>query len=157
MDITALASVVMNLLTSLAPVAGTAIATKIGEDAYSAAKDQIRRLYEAVRKRFAHEQDGGKATQALQTFVEEGDLDYQSVVNAKLIRILQLDPDFARELSQFLQNQQVQQIVRAAEEAQVSDVHMENSLGRGQQEVDAGMKATVTGITMHIGQEKSHS
>src|SRR6266849_1543862 len=70
MDLAALTSLIMGIITPFVPLIGTTVATKLSEDAYGKAKEQAKRLYEAIHKRFSHEKDGGNASQAL-TIAEE--------------------------------------------------------------------------------------
>jgi hypothetical protein len=153
MDPAALTSLIMGILTPLLPLVGDAIVSKVGEDIYGKTKEQAKRLYESIRKRFAHEQDGGNATQALQTFAS-GDADYTPVVQKKLFNLLQTDPAFFEELSHILQSSGLRQTLTTEEEAKASKIRMTNTLGRGQQDIKAGRKSTVEDVQFIIGNEK---
>src|SRR5947209_311409 len=65
---------------------------------------QGKRLYELLQARFAREPDGGKASKALQSFIE--DPDYSAIVERKLYPLLQADPDFAETLRSIVQTGQ---------------------------------------------------
>lgn len=144
MDVTTLTTLAMGFL--------TAIATKTGEDVYDKAKEFTTHVYESLHARFAHEQDGGRASQALQTFVD-GDEDFASVVEKKLLTILQADPTFAHEFAQLLQTGP-RQLLMAAEEAQASRIRMNNTLGRGQQEIHLEKRARADDVQLNLGPEK---
>jgi hypothetical protein len=152
MDSAALTSLIMGIITSSLPLIGTAMATKLGEDVYGTAKEQAKRLYDAIHKRFSHEKDSGNASQALQALAG-GDTDYELVVEKKLFTILQADPGFARELAQIVQSGP-RQILTAAEEARASRIRMSNSLGRGHQEISAGKNSIIDDVQFTIGNEK---
>lgn len=153
MDPAALTSLIMGILTPLLPLVGDAIVSKVGEDVYHKTKEQAKRLYEAIRKRFAHEQDGDNATQALQTFAS-GDADFVPVVQKKLFTLLQNDPTFFNELSHILQSSSLRQRLTTQEEAQARRIRMSNTLGRGEQEIDEGRKSIVEDVHFSIGNEK---
>src|SRR2546425_8149163 len=98
MDPSTLTNQVMTTLTPVMPylgTAGAAIATKVGEDVYERGK----KLYEAIRARFAKEPDD-KASKALQAFVDDPDL--AGGVEIKLLRLIQTDPAFADTLRQIM-------------------------------------------------------
>ena len=152
MDLAALTSLIMGIITPLVPLIGTTVATKLSEDSYGTAKEQAKRLYEAIHKRFSHEKDSGNASQALQALAG-GDTDYEIVVEKKLFNILQTDSDFAHELAQIVQSGP-RQILTAAEEAKASRIRMSNSLGRGHQEISAGKSSIIDDVQFTIGNEK---
>jgi hypothetical protein len=152
MDAAAWTSLIMSIITPFVPLIGTTVVTKLSEDVYGTAKEQAQRLYEAIHKRFSHEKDGGNASQALQAFAD-GDTDYEIVVEKKLFTILQADPNFARELAQIVQSGP-RQILTAAEEARASRIRMNNSLGRGHQEISAGKSSIIDDVQFNIGNEK---
>ena len=152
MDLAALTSLIMGIITPLVPLIGAPIAAKLSEDAYETAKEQAKRLYEAIHKRFSHEKDNGNASQALEVLAG-GDTDYELVVEKKLFNILQADPDFARELIQIVQSGP-HQILTAAEEAKASRIRKNNSLGRGHQEISAGKSSIIDDVQLTIGNEK---
>jgi hypothetical protein len=145
MDITTLTALAMGLL--------TAMVSNVGEDVYAETKELTTHLYERIRSRFIHEQDGGRASQALQTFVD-GDADFGSVVEKKLVTILQADPVFSAELAQLLQSAP-RQLLMAAEEARASHIRISNTLGKGEQEIHLGTRASADDIQLHIGQEET--
>ena len=144
MDVATLTTLAMGLLTG--------IVTKAGEDVYVKSKELATRVYEVIRTRFSHEQDGGNASQALQTFMG-GDTDFSTVLEKKLLNVLKSDPAFAHELSQLLQSGP-RQLLIAAEEAKASHIHMSNTSGKGHQEVNLGHKATADDVEFNIGPEK---
>ena|SRR2546423_11744291 len=152
MDLAALTSLIMGIITPSVPLIGASIAARLGDDAYGTAKEQAKRLYEAMHKRFSHEKDRGNASQALQALAG-GDTDYEIVVEKKLFNMLQVDPDFARELAQIVQSGP-RQILTAAEEAKASRIRMNNSLGRGHQEISAGKSSIIDDVQFNIGHEK---
>ena len=104
MDAVTLANAVMGILNQHVPFLGgvggaiaAGAATDVGDTIYQKGKEQGKHLFEAVQDRFAGENDGGSATRALQSFTT-GDLDYSSVVQTKLERLLRDDPGFADNL-----------------------------------------------------------
>jgi hypothetical protein len=144
MDIATLTTLAMGFL--------TAVATKAGEDVYGETKALTTHVYEAIRGRFAHEGDSGRASQALQTFVD-GDPDYAGVVEKKLLNILNSDPAFTQELARLVQAGPRQSLT-AAEEAKAAHIRMSNTLEKGQQEINLGTRASADDIQFNIGQEK---
>ncbi|HLG63431.1 MAG TPA: hypothetical protein VKY19_15945 [Ktedonosporobacter sp.] len=139
-------------LTALAIGLLTGIVSKAGEDVYGKSKELATHVYEAIRKRFAHEQDGGNASQALQTFMG-GDTDFSTVIEKKLLNILNADPTFAHELTQLVQSGPHQALIAAAE-AKASHIRMSNTSGRGHQEVNLGERASADDVQFTIGPEK---
>lgn len=139
-------------LTTLAIGLLTGIVSKAGEDAYDKSKELATHVYEAIRKRFSHEQDGGNASQALQTLMG-GDTDFSAVVEKKLLTMLKSDPAFAHELTQLIQSGP-QQLLIAAEGAKASHIHMSNTGGKGHQEVNLGTRASADDVKFTIGPEK---
>jgi hypothetical protein len=137
MDIATLTTIAMGFLTAIATKTGEGIATHV---------------YETIRTRFTHEQDGGNATKALQTLTD-GDTDFAGVVEKKLLNILKSDPAFAHELSRLLPSDPHQLLI-AAEDAQASHIRMNNTLGRGEQAIDLGRRARADDVQFTIGQEK---
>lgn len=144
MDIATLTALAMGFL--------TAIATKAGEDVYSKSKELAIHVYEAIRVRFSHEQDKGNAINALQTLVG-GDTDFESVVEKKLLAILKSDQAFAQQLSQLIQSGPRQSLT-AAEEARAARIRMNNTAGRGQQDINLGARASAEDVDFNIGSEK---
>ncbi len=137
-------------ITALAMGFLTAMATKAGEDVYDEAKMVTTRVYESIRARFAREHDGERSRALLQTFID-GDVAAAGEVEHTLGTILHADPAFARELLHLLQP--AHQSLRAAEEAKASHVRMNNTLGRGQQEITLEARASIDDVQMNLGQE----
>ena len=136
---------VVAVLTPFFSKVGEAIATKFGEDAYEASKH----LYEVVRDRFARNDDGGRASKALQNFADDPQL-YGNVFEGMLQPLLQADPRFADTLSQILHTGPIQRIV-VGMNAKVEDTSMSNELGQGIQTIEGGDRSTFSGISMNIG------
>ncbi len=143
---------VMQGLSQLLPVVGGgiggAVVTGIGTDAYNKTKEQAGRLLDAIRHRFSKEQDGGSATQALQTYVS-GDRDFEGVVRTKLERALNEDPAFAAQLLAIMRDGPLQSLI-VGEEARASDIDMSNSAGIGTQTIQTGHKSQVERVKMNI-------
>ncbi|HXX77901.1 MAG TPA: hypothetical protein VEI53_05390 [Ktedonobacteraceae bacterium] len=155
MDPAALANAVMGILTQMMPFLGTmgaaivtGIATDTGETIYQKGKEQGKRLLDAIHHRFATENDGGNATQALQNFVS-GDLDYQSVVQTKLERLLRNDPGFSDSLLEIIRSGPLQSLI-VGEEATAREIDMSNTLGVGTQKIETGKKSQVEGVSLNI-------
>jgi hypothetical protein len=146
------ATLTNQVMTTLAPVlpylssAGTAIAGKIGEDAYQ----QARKLYEAIRTRFAKEPDNGKASTALQAFVADPDL--SGSIQIKLQRLIESDPIFADTLRQIILSGPRQSLT-ADEEAEARHIRMTNTLGIGDQDIKGGKRAKIEDVEMNINHE----
>ena len=148
MDPTELIHQVMNSLAPVIPYlnsAGTAIATKIGEDVYQRGK----KLYEAIRTRFAQEPDD-KASKALQAFVDDPDLG--NVIEVKLQRLLQSDPAFAETLLHLVQSGS-QMVIEASDQATVRKNSMKNTQSHGSQGIKASGEALVEDNQMTISHE----
>jgi hypothetical protein len=148
MDPTTLVHQVMTALTPVLPylsTAGTAIATKIGEDTYQRGK----KLYDAIHARFAQEPDD-KANKALQAFVDDPDL--SSTVEVKLLRIIQHDPAFAGTLVQLMQTGP-QMVIEASDEATVRKNTMQNAQPQGFQGIKASGKSHVEENQMTVTNE----
>lgn len=143
MDAAAFTSLVMGILTPLVSDIGNAIAA----DASSVLLQQGKKLYEAIRRRFAQEADGGKASQALQTFVD--DPDYSSVVEKKLFHLLQSDSSFADALYQIIQAGPRQELT-VEEEAKATNIRMSNTLGKGNQTIKGGKRSMIEDVGMNI-------
>jgi hypothetical protein len=121
---------------------GTAIVTAAGTDLYDKTKEQAKRLFDAIRQRFAQEPDGAGATRALQTYVE-GDRDFEPVVTTKIERILNQDPAFAAQVLAILRSGPLQSLI-VGEEASAKDIEMSNSAGGGgTQTIQTGKKSEV--------------
>jgi hypothetical protein len=138
----------MNALIPVIPYlssAGTAIATKIGEDTYQ----QGKKLYSAIRARFAQEPDD-KASKALQAWVDDPDL--SSAVEVKLLRLIQHDPAFAGMLLHIIQTGP-QMVIDASDEAMVRKNTMQNTQGHGSQRIAASGKSRVEENQMTIKNE----
>jgi len=148
MDAAELAQQVMTVLTPIAPylnTAGTAIATKFGEDIYQRGKQ----LYEAIHTRFAQQPDK-KASKALQAFIDDPDL--SGGIEIKLVRLLQTDPAFALILQHILQSGP-QMTIDASDDAIVQKNTMRNTQEHGSQAISAHGKAQVTENEMNISYE----
>ena len=148
MDPTTLVHQVMNALIPVIPYlssAGTAIATKIGEDTYQ----QGKKLYSAIHARFAQEPDD-KASTALQAWVKDPDL--SSAVEIKLLRIIQHDPAFAGMLLHIVQTGP-QMLIDASDEATVRKNVMQNTHDDGLQQIKASGKSRVEENQMTINKE----
>lgn len=142
MDMATVAALAMGFL--------TAMATKAGEDVYEKTAGLTTRVYEAIRARFAREHDDERSSALLQTFID-GDVATAVAVEHTLVQMLTADPAFARELLHLLQP--AHQSLRAAEEAKASHVRMNNTLGRGQQEITLEARASIDDVQMNLGQE----
>jgi hypothetical protein len=155
MDVIMLTNQVIQALTPLLPfftgvgvTAGTAIVTKGGEDVY----DQGKRLFHVVKTRVEEEKsvDDGKASKALQNFVENPD-DYKDVLRKKLEALLNADPSFAHSVEQILdQSPALRQIILVGEDAIVHDNKQNNEIGYGEQRIEAGKGSDVTGNEQNI-------
>jgi len=155
MDPASLANTVMGILTQMMPFLGpmgaaivTGVATDVGETIYQKGKEQGKHLFQAIHDRFAAEKDGGNATQALQHFVS-GDLDYTSVVQTKLERLLRSDPGFSDSLLEIIRSGPLQSLI-VGEEATAREIDMSNTLGAGTQKIETGKKSQVEGVSMNI-------
>lgn len=149
MDAATLTTQVMTILTPVLPYftsAGTAIAGKVGEDVYQQAK----KLYEAIHDRFAKEPDDGKASKALQAFIEDPDLG--GSIEIKLQRLLQSDPHFANTLHQIILTGP-RQSLSADEEAEARRIRMTNTAGIGDQAIKGGKRSKIEDIEMTIKHE----
>lgn len=151
MDAAALTALVMGIINNpLAPIVSTAVVTKMSEDIYDKTKEQTKHLLEAIRNRFAQEPDGGKASKALQNFVEEP-RDYSIVLENKLFNLLQTDLAFAKELDTIIQVGP-RQLLTVEEEAWATKIRMNNSLGRGTQKIKGSKKSTIKDVEMNMKQ-----
>ena len=149
MDAAALTPLVMGIINNpLAPIVGTAVVTKLSEEVYDKTKEQAKHLLEAIRNRFAQEPDSGKASRALQNFIEDPNT-YGIVLENKLFNLLQADSSFAEELNKIIQSGP-RQLLSVEEEAQANKIRMNNSLGRGIQEIKGGKKSTLEDIEMNM-------
>lgn len=149
MDAATLTNQVMITLTPALPYlssAGTAIAGKIGEDTYQQAK----KLYETIRARFAKEPDNGKASKALQAFTDDPDL--SGSIEIKLFRLIQNDPTFADILLQIIHTSP-QQSLTVEEEAEARRIHMTNTFGKGNQDIQGGKRSKIEDVDMNITHE----
>ena len=145
MDPFTLATQVIAVLSPFLAKAGEAVATQAGDTLFA----QGKRLYKAVHARFAQEApaDGGKASQALDNFVK--DPDNASVVETKLRRLLQTDPNFANTLSQIIQTGASQEIT-FGHDAKAKDFQMRNTTGEGSQQLHTGDRPNLEGFTVEI-------
>jgi hypothetical protein len=146
--LTMVATQVVSVLTPFFSKVGEAIATKFGEDAYEASKH----LFEVVRDRFAKNEDGGRASKALQNFADDPQL-YGNVFEGVLQPLLQSDPSFAGTITQILHTGPIQRIVVGIN-AKVEDTSMSNELGQGTQTIEGGDGTTFSRISMNIGPKK---
>ncbi len=161
-DPVTLANQVIQALTPLMPFLGgigggigTAIVTKFGEDVYDQGKKQGQHLYEAIEHRFEQEKtiDQGSARRALQNFTYEPDK-YKDVFKATLLPLLQTDTAFVDELGSILDTSPaLQQIIRAEENAIVSDNEQTNTLGYGSQLMEGKGTASVERNKQSISNE----
>jgi hypothetical protein len=126
----------------------TGAATDAGDTIYQKGKEQGKHLFEAMRDRFAGENDGGSATRALQSFTT-GDLDYSSVVQTKLERLLRDDPGFADDLVEIIRSGPLQSLI-VGEEATAREIDISNTLGAGTQKIQTGKGSLVEGVSMNI-------
>ena len=139
MDAATLTNEVMTALAPIVPYlsgAGNAIAGKVGEDVYQ----QGKKLYQAIRTRFAKEPDSGKANKALQAFVDDPDL--SGAIEIKLQRLIQSDPAFADILCQIIHTGS-QQVIDASDAATVRKNTMKSTQHRGFQGIKASGEALV--------------
>ena len=143
--LTIVATQVVAVLTPFFSKVGEAIATKFGEDAYAASKH----LYEVVRDRFAKNDDGGRASKALQNFADDPQL-YGNVFEGMLQPLLQSDLGFADTIIQILHTGPIQRIVVGAN-AKVEDTSMSNELGQGIQTIEGGDGSTFSRVSFNIG------
>lgn len=150
MDFIMLAHQIILALTPLAPFLsgvgagiGASMVNKLGEDIYDESKDQGKRLYQAVKVRIEEEKpvDGGKASKALQNFIEDPD-DYAGIFQQKLEAIFQAEPSFAEALNEMLQQSSaLRQVILLGEDAIATDNEQSNSLGIGEQRIELGKGA----------------
>lgn len=145
MDPFMLATQVIAILSPFIAKASEAVATKAGDALF----EQGKRLYEAIHARFAQEApvDGGKASQALDNFVK--DPDNASVVETKLLRLLQTDSNFASTLSQIIKTGASQEI-NFGDDAKAKDFQMRNATGEGSQQFHTGDRPNLEGIIVEI-------
>src|SRR5262245_42890104 len=125
--LTALASQIVGILTSFFSKAGEALASKFGEDAYEEGKH----LYHIVRYRFAQEPDNGRASRALQSFIDDPET-YGTVLEKVLVSMLQSDPEFANVLNGITQKGPIQRL-EIGDSSIARGNQMRNSLGQGTQ------------------------
>ncbi len=149
--LTLVATQVVAVLTPFFSKVGEAIATKFGEDAYAASKH----LYEVVHDRFAKNDDGGRASKALQNFADDPQV-YGNVFEGILQPVLQIDPSFADTVTQILHTGPIQRIVVGVN-ANVEDTSMNNELGQGIQTIEGGDRSTFSGISMNIGPKREQN
>lgn len=146
MDPVTLAGLAITTLSPYIAEVGKEVATKVGDAAF----EQAQRLYDAIRARFAKEapKDEGRASEALETFKK--DPDNAATVQTKLARILQDDPDFARELSKIVQSGPRQSFtVRRGSRATNTEVTTSDS--RSHQEILVEDNSQIEGTRMAIG------
>jgi hypothetical protein len=143
--IAALTSQTITILTPFAAKAEEAFAGKVGEAAF----EQGKRLYEAIRSRFAKEPDHGKSSKVLDNFTADPD-EYTINLENKLLTLLQADPDFARILSQILQSGPIQSI-EIGDDAIAEGNSMKNRLGKGSQTMRGGRGSRLSHNTQEMG------
>ncbi len=140
-----LASQVMTFITPYLTKAGEEFASKVGDAAF----EQCTRLYNVVRARFINEapNDGGNASHALDALPKDPDM--AGVVETKLARLLEADPDFANTLQQMLRSGPLQSI-EIGEDSTAEGNQMKNRAGEGSQTMQAGNRSTLKGNIMEI-------
>jgi hypothetical protein len=159
MDFATLAHQIILALTPLAPCfssvgagIGASIVNKLGEDIYDQSKEQGKHLYQAVKVRVEEEKavDNGKASRALQNFIEDPD-DYADVFRQKLEALLQADPSFAEALDRMLQQSSaLQQVILLGENAIAEGNEQSNTRGFGKQRIELGKGARATNNKQNI-------
>jgi len=147
MDAAALTRLIIILLT---PLTSKLDITSIHEKSDEAVQ-QGKRLYELLQARFARERDGGKASKALQSFIE--DPDYSATVERKLYPLLQADPDFAETLRSTVQTGP-RYLLTPEEETEASRIRQANTLGIVRQEISAGQYSTIERNRMNISETR---
>src|SRR5947209_2209634 len=125
----AVATQAVTILTAFFSKVGEAVATKFGEDAY----EESKHLYEVVHNRFAKKDDGGRASRALQNFVDDPPL-YSNAFKEMLLSSMQTDAAFANTLDQILHTGPIQRI-KVGLDAIVENTHISNELGQGSQTI----------------------
>ena len=146
MDPATLASLALTILSPYIAEVGKEFATKVGDAAF----EQAKRLYDAIHARFAKvaPKDEGRASDALETFKK--DPDNAATVETKLVRILQDDPDFARELSQIVQSGPIQ-ILTVRRHSRATDT----TDSRSYQETLVEEHSRIERTNMAIGSDKA--
>ena len=145
MDAAALARLAIEILT---PVTSTTAPAVTFANINDASYRQGKLLYDALHKRFAQEDDSGKANKLLQRFIEDP-YEYSEVVGKKIFVLLQTDPAFTDTLHQIIQKGPRQELSSAGE-AKASSTRMRNSLGWGRQEMKVAKRSTVENVRMNI-------
>lgn len=154
MDVPSLVNAAMIALNALAPyaaAAGTAVATAIGSDAYAKGKEEAKRLFAAIKTRFAREDDGAITTQALQAYVD-GSVKYESLVRGEIERLVTIDPAFAEALSRSIQSGPLQSLI-IGYKAKAEDIEMTNTSGEGRQIIQGGDESEFKKIHFTIKNE----
>ena len=149
MDPATLAHQVMTVLAPAIPYlssAGVAAAAKVGEDTYQRGKQ----LYHAIRARFAQEPDD-KANKVLQALIDDPDL--SSVVEIKLLHIIQRDPAFAALLLQLTMQTGPEMVIDARDEATIRKNTLKNTKDHGSERIIGRGKAKVEENQMIISNE----
>lgn len=148
MDATAIAVLTTQAITLLTPFAAKveeAVAGKVGDAAF----EQGRRLYGAIRSRFAKEPDNGKTSKVLVNFVDDPE-EYTINLENKLRTLLQDDPDFAHILSQIVESGP-RQSIEIGDNAVAEGNSMKNRLSKGSQSMRAGHGSHLSENTMEVG------
>jgi hypothetical protein len=130
MDTIVLTTLAMSILKNFVPFlakAEEAVANKAGEAVF----EQGKRIYEAIRTRFAKEADGGKTNKVLENFTDDPE-EYAPNLQNKLLSLLRADPDFANTLTQIIQAGPVQSI-EIGDDSVAESNQMRNRKGQGSQ------------------------
>lgn len=145
MDFATLAQQIVLALAPLSPLLGgigagvsASIVNKLGEDIYDQSKEQGKHLYQAVKVHVEEEKavDNGKASKALQNFIEDPDY-YEKFFREKLESLLRADPTFAGALDRMLQQSTaVQQLILVEEDAIARRNKQLNTRGIGKQSIE---------------------
>ncbi len=159
MDFATLAQQIVLALAPLSPLLGgvsagigASIVNKLGEDIYNQSKEQGKQLYQTVKVRVEEEKaiDNGKASKALQNFIEDP-VDYGDIFRKKLESLLQADPAFAGALERMLQqNTALRQLILLEENAIARGNKQSNTLGIGDQRMEIGKWATAENNEQNI-------
>lgn len=105
------------------------------------------RLYELLRGRFATIRDEGRASKALQLFLENPENSYR--VEKKLFPLLQTDPVFADELRSMIQTGPRRSLT-PQEEREARRMRTLDALSVGRQETRAGKYSTLEDVQINF-------